>query len=236
MLINKETVATIGVMAGLPSTLMEWTWSFAQMVDFSNHYVCGPNQKIKLIRSSHAFHTMARNDLARQAEGEFLFMADTDHAHTPDLLFRLINAANKYSVPGYEVGVVASLYLMKTKPHQPTLWRFGEDGAPSQPIIDWPRDSAFEIDCAGAGGLLVRTSVFRRIWQELGEEPFDTHQYLQNGGVVGEDFAFFRRLKRLGIRSICCPWIQCHHLQVKPLDADEDYDVDALMPGKGMSL
>lgn len=233
MLANREVVATIGVMGGLPSVLTAWAESFARMVAFSHEYVCGPNQTIKQIWSAHAYHSVARNNIAREAEGEFIFLADTDHAHAPDLLFRLINAANKFSTPEYEVGCVASVYLMRTPPYRPTLWRFGEDGRPSQPLVDWPKDDAFEVDCAGAGGLLVRTSVFKRIWRELGEEPFDTHQFMQNGGVVGEDFAFFRRCKKLGVRTICCPWIQCPHLQVKPLDADKDYDIDAVMAGRG---
>jgi glycosyltransferase involved in cell wall biosynthesis len=226
VLMNKKVAATVGVMAGLPSNLWEFTWSLANLVDFSNQYVCGPGQSLKLIRSSHAFHTLARNDLAKQAEGEFVLMLDTDHQFEPDLLFRLINAANKY-----EADVVASLYLMKTPPHRPTLWRFPGDRI-TQPLGAWPKDEAMEIDCAGAGGLLIKTSVFTRIWRELRQEPFDTHQFMQDGGgPVGEDFAFFRRCKMLGLRAITCPWIQCHHLQVKPLDANKDYDQGSVLQG-----
>ena len=218
MLVSRKCVGTIGVMSGLPSVLTQFARSLSDLQAFTAQYVCGPDQYVHTIWSGHSFHTIARNEMAKQALGEFILYLDTDHAFAPDLLFRLVNAMRKY-----DADVVTGLYLMKSGPPLPTLWRLPDGKSPEQ-LAGWQKGEVLEVDCAGGGCLLVRNRVFDRIRDELHEEPFSTKEYPH---VIGEDFAFFRRLRKLGIKAVCDTRIECHHLQVKPLRMWADYDPDA---------
>lgn len=218
MLVNKKCVGTIAPLLGLPSVLTEFMWSFARMTDYSNHYVCGPDQYVEIVRPAHSFHSVARNQVARAATGEWLLQIDADHSFAPDLLFRLLNTMNTTGAD-----VVSALYLMKSYPHRPAAWKYFEDGSHTQ-YVEWPPGERVEVDVVGAGCLLVKTAVFRRMWDELGEEPFSTQEF---PGTVGEDFAFCRRCKKLGIQIILDTAIECHHLQVRPLEYGKHNDPDA---------
>lgn len=220
MLVNRRIVGTVSPILGLPSNLSEFTWSYGNLVNFSAMFVCGPDQEIHYSRPAHSFHSIARNALAANSMGNWHLMLDTDHSFAPDLLFRLLNAMNKFNAE-----VVSGLYLHRSPPFTPTLWNFlkGRDHGHIF-LADWPQDEVLKVDCAGAGCLLVKTSVYKRIWDELGEEPFSTTEYSQGGATTGEDFAFFRRCQKLGVRTICPTYIQCHHLQIRPLDYEKDYD------------
>lgn len=215
MLVNRKIVGCCAPMFGLPSVLTTFARSYAEMMVFSQQYVCGPDQYIQPLYPNHSYHPIARNEIAKQAVGEWLLFLDTDHHVPADLLFRLLNAMRKY-----DADVVTALYLHKSLLKNPTLWKFGDNGAPL-PLADWPRGEAIEVDAAGAGALLVKNAVFDRIRTELGEEPFSTQEFRQ---LIGEDFAFFRRLHRLGIRTVCPTTVECPHLSVHPLRFGADYD------------
>jgi hypothetical protein len=122
----------------------------------------------------------------------------------------------------YDAEIVTALYLHRGGVQSPTLWKFPRGGG-NDPLVSWPPDEIIEADCAGAGALLVKNRVFDRIREEVGEEPFSTQEFPQ---VIGEDFAFFRRCNRLGIRAVCDPRIECPHLAVRPLRFGVDYDPD----------
>ena len=219
---SQYPIGTVAIMSGLPAVLWEFTWSLARMVAFNSQYVCGPRQFIHYEPTRHSLHGVARNGLAKTMQGEWLLMLDTDHKFDPDLLARMLNAMNTY-----RADVVTALYLKKDETHRPTLWKW--QGDKYAQLAGWDDKQVLEIGAAGAGCLLVRRSVFERIEEEMHEEPFSTSEF---PGVVGEDFAFFNRLRMLGIKPIVVPWIECHHLMVKPLVAAEDYDPDHLEPGE----
>lgn len=215
MLTSKYPIGTIGVMAGLPSNLWEFTWSLAECVSYTGQYLCGPEQYVHLVNTPHSFHSDARNALVKQTLGNWLLQLDTDHAFDPDLVCRLHNASIVYQAP-----VIAGMYLMKKPPYGPVLWHVDDNGDKHQ-LADWDEKEMLEIGAAGAGCLFVQRWVYDRIREELGEEPFSTSEF---PGLVGEDFAFFRRLKKLGIRACVAPWIECYHLEVRRLKANEHYE------------
>lgn len=220
MLVNRKIVGTVGAMLGLPSVLSDWAWSFAKMVNFNSMYVCDQNTEINYIKSPHSFHAIARNEMAANAMGHWLFMLDCDHSFEPDLLFRMLNAMNKF-----DADVVSALYLHRSWPYSPTIWKWLPDRDYGHSWLgDWPPNEVLEVDCTGGGSLLIKLDVIKRIYDELGEDPFSTEEYSRGGRQTGEDFAFFRRLQKLGIKAICPTYIQCNHLMVKPLDYDKDYD------------
>lgn len=215
MLHGKKVIGTVGLMCGLPSVLTEFAESMIQMVDFNGHYVCGPNQRIKYLKTGHSFHSIARNDLVDSIEGDWLLQLDTDHAFDPDLLARLLLRMNKY-----DADVVGGFYLHKKPPYNPTIWGFIGDDDKAAYQTDWPTGEILEVGVVGTGCLLARRQVFERIVDELGEHPFSTAEYSH---TIGEDFAFARRCKKLGIRIIVDPEVECHHLYVERLSVAKHY-------------
>lgn len=213
---SRKCVGTVAPLLGLPSLLSEFLWSYSQLIDFNAQWVCGPDQYINYDRPNHSFHSFARNDIAKAARGEWTLQLDTDHSFSPDLLLRLLNVMRKY-----DADVVSGLYFQKSPPHLPNLWRWKEDGETAQQIAGWDKGEVLEIGVAGGGCLLVKNRVFDRIYNELGEEPFSTQEF---PGKVGEDFAFFRRLKKLGIKAICDTKVECYHLQIRPIRQEFEYD------------
>lgn len=218
---SKLPIATVSIMSGLPAVLTEFAWSMIQFVDFNSQYVCGPKQFIHYSRSRHSLHFHARNQMVDEMLGDHLLMLDSDHLVPCDLLARLLNAAKMF-----RLDVVTGLYLKKEPPYRPAAWKWTENSHAE--LADIPNE-VFEIGAAGAGCLLVHRRVFDRIKTEMKEEPFSVQEF---PGVTGEDFAFFKRLRMLGIPAACVPWIECNHLLVKPLRADEDFQRGVALPGE----
>lgn len=217
MLIGKKTIGTIGIMSGLPAVLEEFNWSLNRMLAYSHDYICGKDQRIEVVRSSHSFHSLARNNLVEQAQGDWLLQLDTDHSFEPDLLARLLHRLYKEDSEEYRIGNIAGLYLHKHPPYNPTLWGWTGVGEQAAYISDWPDDEILEVGVAGTGCLLTRSWVFGQIKERLNEDPFTTD------GHVGEDFAFFRRCRKLNINTICDPTIECPHLKIVPLTLETHY-------------
>lgn len=215
MLSSKTPIGSVGIMSGLPAVLEEFAWSLCNLASYTGSNVCGPDQYVHYIRTRHSFHSAARNDLAKQTMGEWSLQLDTDHAPEPDLIHRLINFSRLYQCP-----VVTGMYLMKTPPHGPVLWKIDANGEKRQ-LADWKDGEAIAVDAGGGGCLFVQSWVYRKIWDELKEEPFSTAEY---PGTFGEDFAFYDRCKRIGVKPVVAPWIECPHLVVKALTVDADYD------------
>ena len=119
-------------------------------------------------------------------------------------------------------GVVHNCF--KYPPHAPVLyaWHENESKQGGMVVIGGWGDKSHIWEVAGAGGgcLLVKRSVFDRIKNDLGENPFDVI------GQGGEDLSFFHRLRKLGIKAFVDDRIQCHHLVVKSLSLN-DYDPGA---------
>lgn len=201
-------------MAGVPAVLEPFAWSLVQLVQYSNESLCKPREYIHLDKSDSSFHATARNALAKRMLGEWLWMTDTDHSFEPDLLTRMVTLMNESNID-----VLTGVYRYKNYPYLPVLFRFNEDATCCHPIAaiggTGGRAPLVEIDCAGAGCLLVRKRVFLRIWQELKEEPFDIKSPLS------EDFSFFARLKKLGIKAYCAPNIESFHLQSKKISSSD---------------
>lgn len=223
MLYGKRFVGTVAPMTGLPSLLTDFFWSYSQMVEFNCEHLVGPRERIRYLRPRHSYHTVARNEISKEFQGEWLLMLDTDHSFEPDLLARLLHVMRTY-----QADVVSGLYLHKHHPCNPALWHY-QEGKGFAPLVAWPKGEVMEVDCAGAGCLLIHRRVFDRIYGELGEDPFSTVEFDRGGGVTGEDFAFFKRLRKLGIKACCPTYIECNHLKMVPLEYDKHFQEEGLI-------
>lgn len=185
--------------------------SLVEMLQTTEKVLCGPEEMILYNKATISWHSGARNQIVEDAEGEWVFMVDTDHVFAPDLLLRLLELRKAHNAP-----VISGIYQYKHPPHGPVagFWT-GEKSL--TPLLDWNRDlDVLEVGAVGAGCLLVDRKVFARIKRELGELPFD------NIGGLSEDYSFCYRCKKLGIPVLLAPKVQCHHTIRTVLDL-EDY-------------
>ena len=215
---GKRTLGTIGLMGGIHSNHVEFTWSLAQMLQYTNEYVCAPGEIVHLVKADLSFHAAARNQMVKEMLGDWLLQLDMDHAFAPDFLARMLYVMNTY-----ELDVLTGMYHYRLAPFGPEVYYWSDKHAGFKQIADWDKKATiFRIDSAGGGCLLVRRSVYDRIYKELKEEPFSITP------PFSEDHSFFVRLKKLGIKSFCAPKIQYAHLMTKPITS-EDY-VDRRSP------
>jgi hypothetical protein len=154
--------------------------SLANMVAYSlNSDVSGPEGRVRLelpiVRASSSILPHARNTLVKMAmetAPEWLLLVDVDHAFPPDSLLRLL-------IHGKEV--VRCNYIRRKG---------------TEPLIE-PGEGLEEVQSMGLGFCLVHRSVIERL---TGDEPLFWLGIDADGGVVGEDVWFFRKLRAAGIR------------------------------------
>ena len=216
MRMSKEIIGTVSYMGGLPSLLEEFCWSWSQMIQYNSEYLCGPNQEIFYTRVKASFHSWARNKLAEECLGDWIFMLDTDHTFDPDVLARLLIQMNRH-----KVDVISAIYETRHEPHAPVAFKWKGTGFGQ--IRKWQLEEderLLRVDSVGCGTILIKRTVFDRVRDELGQQPFDViHPW-------GEDHSFFRRLMRLGIKVYVDPKIESHHLVTRGLSLS-DYEQPA---------
>lgn len=216
-LVGRKAIGTCAFMGGVYAVPTEFAWSWGEMLYSAAIHVCESHEYIHRDRARASFHSAARNNLADRMLGDWLFMLDTDHEFEPDLLARLLHRMNEHNLD-----VVTGLYQFKTKPHSPVLYGWHEGGF--VPLAGWKGD-LIEVGASGAGSLLVRRTVFDRIREELGERPFDVI------GQGGEDFGFYHRLRKLGVKAWCDTRVEYRHLVARGVTL-----ADHQPPGPGETL
>jgi hypothetical protein len=221
-LIFKNPIGTLAWMAGVWATPTDFTRSLAKMVAYNYESgIMGPHEFVHIDDQPTSYHSAARNALAKRFMGDWLLQLDTDHVFEPDLLARMVGLIRKW-----DVDVLTAVYRTKIHPYLPNLFWWDEAGQQfvQMAAVDWNQPLA-EIKCSGAGALLIRRKVFDRIREELHEEPFDIiHPY-------SEDFGFYRRCIKLGIKTYVAPQICVDHLIPHPIThADFDQSAIDMMP------
>ncbi len=197
-----------------PMVLEPFLWSFAQLLCASHEYACPPGFYIHPEHATGSGQIIARNELVKKMQGGWLLQIDSDHTFDPDLLLRMLTLFD-----GNNLDVLVGLYHMKEPPHNPVLYQY-ENGE-YKGVLNWGSRKDVKllpIDAAGAGCLLVRRSVFDRIREEFKCDPFDPMPPFK-----WDDFNFFERCRRLGIKCWCAPQIEAEHLAVRGYGS-KDYD------------
>lgn len=216
-LIFREPIGTVAFMGGGWAMPPQFTRSWGKMIQHNTENLVEPNQFVHIDDETTSYHAASRNALAKRFMGDWVVMFDADHEFEPDIVSRMVRLVWKW-----DVDVLTAVYRYRVPPYLPNLFWWDE---PTQAFVkiasmDWTLPLT-EIKCSGAGCLLVRRKVFDRIREELKEEPFDIiHPY-------SEDFSFYRRCIKLGIKTYVSPRIYSSHLMVRPV-THEDYDASQL--------
>lgn len=191
-----------------------FTWAFAQLVQFCYEYVVPPGFHLHVDRSALSGQVGARNELVKKMQGDWLLQLDNDETFDPDLVMRMLQLFESQ-----QLDVLTGIYHFKQKPYNPVLFQYVE--GQYRAMINWDNKEEVRlmpVGAAGGGCLLVRRSVFDRIRKEQGAFPFDTCP-----PYATDDFNFFERCRRLGIKCWCAPQIEAQHLLTMGIGGS-DYD------------
>lgn len=210
MLYEDTYIGTVATM-WMDSARGKFVNSLAEMLLYTQKNLCkNSREHIKYFNAPCSYHSLARNKIAENTEGDWVFMTDTDHMFAPDLVTRLVDLSKKYNAK-----VISGIYQFKLPPHGPvaSVWTPNDKACQLQ---DWNREKdLISVGPVGGGCLLVYKEVFDRIREELKESPFS--EYLG----LSEDYSFCHRCKRLGIPVYLAPKIESHHLIDVPLSIED---------------
>jgi GT2 family glycosyltransferase len=206
---KRNAIGTIAYVATAPFTMERFCYSYGKMIGYNTSHLETEDKFIYYDRQQVSWIPRGRNDIVKSMRGDWLFMLDADLEFEPDSFARLLEVAEKYQAP-----VLTGLYVMKKKPHYPIIYSHNAKRKVYELIAKWSPTDIFQVDAAPGGFLFIRKFVFNMIWDKLNEDPFTPIK------VLGEDFSFFDRLRRIGVGVYCAPNIQISHLNV----VNEDYD------------
>lgn len=143
-----------------------------------------------------------------KTDHEWLWFVDTDMGFADDTVDRLLEAADPATRPvvgalcfalhfsGYDgMGGMRTVVT-------PTLYRIGRDVKTGHETFsyhgDYPPDTVMEVAATGAACLLIHRSVLEKLRAEFGDHWFD--QVVAPAGLLGEDFSFCLRLRKIGAK------------------------------------
>lgn len=134
----------------------------------------------------------ARNMAVMNAEGDWIWMIDTDMAFAPTILKKLLS---------YNVDVVQPLVVKRHPPHEPIFYSMEGTGAALKGQFPDGLPGLVEVPSLGAGGTLYRRKVFEGIsgpWFE---------------GIIGkEDTNFALKCRLAGFHLYTDTSTTCGHL------------------------
>ena len=150
-----------------------------------------------------------RNALAKamcdESDADWLFMVDSDMGFAPDIVERLIAAADPERRP--VVGGLAFAMKMDGRSSfygiryrcQPTLYDLHEtdDAIGVVPRFEYPRNKLVQVSATGGACLLIHRTVLEAVRDKYGDVWFDTIRH-PKGANFSEDLAFCIRLAAAG--------------------------------------
>ena len=160
----------------------------------------------------------ARNSLVATAidgKCDYILWLDSDMVFPPDTLERLLADAEENNLD-----FVSGLCFKRVSPTCPTIlkdlyWSQDDKGFIDRGCTfykDYPKDSLFEVQGAGAAVLLTRVSIYSDVVKTFGIAPFEPLP------AMGEDFSFCWRLKECGIKMWCDSRLKIGHIGKKIYD------------------
>ena len=152
------------------------------------------------------------NQIARQRQAGFdvwadtiksdwLLWVDSDIVIGPEVFKKLWNSADKVSVP-----VISGLYFISKKSEHslmepmPVIFNETGDEFSIEIINNIPNDKVITADCAGFGFVLMHKSIIDPLRKVSPDYSLFAEKAQDTENFVGEDIAFFRNLKKAGIK------------------------------------
>lgn len=150
----------------------------------------------------------ARNKLMQMAiaaGAEFLYMHGDDVLAPGNTISAMLTRMRNHP----EISLLTGVYWTREWPTSPYLWRGMQRG----PFLDWKAGELIQVDYAGCDALMIRLSDEVKalgpdwfstdwLWEPDQEQPSD---------IATEDFYFYTRARRQGIKLWCDTGLQCVH-------------------------
>jgi len=188
-------------------------------------------QDIHDIKIAHVYGSLvqkARNDLAKEMDGDFLIFLDSDMTFAPDTITKLRKAAERE-----DVDIVSAACFRKVPNYEPCFFYKIPDNSPGYYWpMRWPEDRLFEVDAVGSACTLIKRKVFESV-------NFPWYEYTN---FLSEDLNFCRKAKENGFRVWIDPTIRIGHLTMLPVDQNvfrgfnakslKEYDEELARTGK----
>lgn len=172
-----------------------------------------------ILQGGHQLDKM-RNDLVRDAlaanQTHLLFL-DADMAFPKELVPMLIEDFEDNP----EVEAITGLYVWKSPPFLPHVYTtFDKKTLKFNMAGQFPLDTLFEVEGAGAGCLMVKAEALRRVeapWFQFGAHGLEEFAHISSEEMprIGEDLFFCLKVKPL---MLCDPRIQCRHYRLANFD------------------
>ncbi len=161
-------------------------------------------------------------DFLANHEAPWLLMLDTDMTFTPDVLGRMLEAANAKIRP--ILGGLAFAYNDRVGGIRPTMMRRDDNGVYT-PHTRVPADSLVKVDATGAACLLVHRSVYEAM-NDGTAMPF-YREYVVGNSHYGEDVGFCdRATQQFGFEIFVHTGIEFGHMKNHCITR-RDYDAAA---------
>ena len=173
--------------------------------------------EIKFAYSASSLVYDSRNGLARKAICERfdrVLWLDSDMRFSPDLFRKLSDDLDE----GRDF--VSGLYFTRKPPYKPVIFKkagYEQINNGVKPIAEayyeYPKDSVFEVEAAGFGGVMMNTSLLAEVEKNFG---------LQFSPIMGfgEDISFCLRVKELGKKMYCDSSVKMGHVGQFVYDED----------------
>lgn len=139
--------------------------------------------QVHMLRDTRTYRHHARQAIVNAALGmgfDYLWMLDDDQTFTPQAFDILWEHRDQK--------VVSGLYFTRAIPPVPCMFNMGGPEG-SIPVLDYPKDSLFEVQIVGFGFILFQMEVFKQI----------PAPHFQVGNWLGEDVAFGVKCQAQGI-------------------------------------
>lgn len=155
--------------------------------------------KYECLTTEGADIAMARSVLIEQSTGDSILFLDDD-------VLPPINAITKLA--SHDKDIVTGLYFAKQQPHFPQIFKKNaEDPTKYDAVFDVEEDKLIEVDACGAGILLIKREVFKKL-----KRPFFQYEvYGEETSRKGEDFYFCEKAKEAGFSIYCDTSVLCGH-------------------------
>lgn len=164
-------------------------------------------------------NTLVDGFLRHPAEPEWLWMVDADVVFPPDVVTRLLDAADPIDRP-----IVSGVYFggRHHSEQHAHIYRLSATGDAFDPIegMKGGWGAVTPIDAAGAGCLLMHRDALVKIGDAFSHTgyPWFVEGAGKAGAEYGEDIAFCLRARSLGIPMVAHTGVQLGHLKLGVLD------------------
>lgn len=186
-----------------------------------------------IITGNVPFHNAIRvqgNQIARQRQAAFEMWAqvgtdwalwvDSDIVLTKEVVKILWDTADKIARP-----VVSGVYFISKQMENtlmqpmPAIFDEGNNEYEIKYHHPLPRNQVIKVDSAGLGLVLMHKSVIKALHDKFGETDFVFAENNASGDqFIGEDIAFFRKVKAAGVQVYCNTSALVKHMKRFALD------------------